>query len=257
MKRLILGITILLVLPCLSVSAAPSAEQQGQVIGTTGWTAAFAQTAGADSVRVLAPYEMRHPAEYELRPSDIDAVAGAKLIVFAGYETMVEKLKSAAGNAEVEVLQIDTRNDLVTIRASVTKIAAALGTTEEAAKNLSEIESFFEQWEKEIQELGLAGAPALVHTHQRPLAAELGFVIEGVFGPGPLEPAQLVELSAKEAKLIIDNWHNQIASPLKESLSEAALVSFINFPGALETHSLHDVLEHNRAALVEAVEDEK
>ena len=219
-------------------------------MATTSWTAAYAELAGAASVRVLAPYEMQHPAEYELKPGDIDAVANARLIVYAGYETMVEKLKGTAGRDEVEILQIDTRNDLATIRAGVERIAEKLSTMDEAAANLARLDEFLDGWKASI---AAAGAPVLVHFFQQPLARELGFEVKGVFGPAPLEPAQIVELSQHDVRLIIDNWHNEIAAPLEETIPAAIRLSWINFPGAEGTKSLLDVLEYNQRALETAL----
>jgi len=250
--RIAVASSALLLAAAPGLGAMPAQEQAAGVIATTAWTAAFVQLAGIEDVRVLAPYEMRHPPEYELKPSDIEAVAHARLIVFAGYETMVEKLKETAGRKDIETLQIDTRNDLATTRASVGKIAAALGTEGVAAENLQELERYFADWRREISELGLAGAPVLVHFFQQPLARELGFEVRGVFGPGPLEPAQIVALSEHEVPLIIDNWHNEISRPLVETIPGALKVSWVNFPGSFDTRSLRDVLEYNRRALVQA-----
>jgi zinc transport system substrate-binding protein len=249
-------LTLILLLAALSgavrLGARPAQEQSGEsetaavVVATTAWTAAFVRLAGLENVSVLAPYEMRHPPEYELKPSDIELVAHARLIVFAGYETMVDKLKDTAGRGAVAVVQIDTRNDLATIRASVGKIAAALHTESVAEENLQALERYFAEWRQEITGLGLSGAPVLVHFFQQPVVQELGFSIKGVFGPGPLEPAQIVALSASQAALIIDNWHNETAGPLAETIRGARRISWLNFPGSFGTRTLMDVLEYNR-----------
>jgi zinc transport system substrate-binding protein len=247
-----------------NLGAMPAQEQRegsealaDGVIATTAWTAAFVRLAGGDEVRVLAPYEMRHPPEYELKPSDIEAVARARLIVFAGYETMVEKLKDTAGRVDITLLQIDTRNDLATVRVSVSRVAAALGTEERATENLRQLEEYFSDWRREIGRLGLAGAPVLVHFFQQPLVRELGFEVKGVFGPGPLEPAQIVTLSDEDVVLIVDNWHNEIGRPFEETVPAARRVSWINFPGSFGTRSLQDVFDYNRRALREIVEQER
>ena len=56
------------------------------VVATTSWTAAYAMAAGAADVYVLAPYEMVHPSEYELRPGDIARLNSSRLIILSiGY----------------------------------------------------------------------------------------------------------------------------------------------------------------------------
>ena len=79
-----------------------------------------------------------------------------------------------------------------------------------------------------------------------PPLKELGFDIKGVFGPGPLEAAQIAKLSALPATFIVDNWHNEASAPLTETMKAARLVSLINFPGPDGTASLLDVLADNR-----------
>ena len=225
--------------------AGPLDKEDSLVVATTSWTAAFARAAGIENIRVLAPYELQHPPEYELRPSDIEAVSRATLIIYAGYEVMVKRLTEAVGAEHVKLVQITTDHRMETIRQSVRKIAGAAGTEERAEKNLREIEAFFDGWKREIA----VGTPVLVHFFQRPLAEELGFEIAGVFGPAPLEARQIAELSGKNPGLIIDNRHNPIGSPLKETLPGVPYVLFINFPGSEEEGSLLDVLRSNREAL--------
>ncbi len=62
-----------LLLACLfaGIAARGFATEELRVVATTPWTAAFALAAGVENVRVLAPYEMQHPPEYELRASDV------------------------------------------------------------------------------------------------------------------------------------------------------------------------------------------
>jgi len=70
-----------------------------------------------------------------------------------------------------------------------------------------------------------------------------------VFGPGPLEAAQITALTPVNARLIVDNWHNEAAAPLRETMKASRYVSLINFPGPGGTKSLFDVLSYNRARL--------
>ena len=228
--------------------AGPLDKEDSLVVATTSWTAAFARAAGIENIRVLAPYELQHPPEYELRPSDIEAVSHAALIIYAGYEVMVTKIVEAVGIDKNKLVQITTDHRLGTIRQSVRKIAAAAGTADKAEVNLGEIETFFDDWKREIS----AGIPVLVHFFQRPLAEELGYEIVGIFGPAPLEARQITDLSGKSPGLIIDNRHSPVAGPLKETLQGVPQVFFRNFPGSEEAGSLLDVLRSNREALKQA-----
>ena len=232
---------------------AESKPQEGKreirVLASTGWTAAFVRAAGFKEVRVLAPYELKHPPEYELKPSDVAAAGEADFIVYAGYERMVTKLLEATGNKKAKLLKITTQNDFATIEASVGIIAAALGTKAAAEKNLAELKAFFDGWKEELRRSGAYGLEAAVHFHQVPLMKDLGFSLAGTFGPGPLEAAKILALAEKKPRLIVDNRHNEIAKPLAESLKTAKVVSLYNFPNSAKTPDLIDLLKTNKAFL--------
>ncbi len=232
-------------------AAAPLSAQQGsaRVIATNSWTAAFAAAAGATDITTLAPSDLRHPAEYELKPSDVAALQGAGLIIDTGFEVMAKKLAEAAGSQDIRMLKIGADYSLPTMRASILAIADLLGTGQKAKQSVAALEEFMSSWKKELASAGLGGAPVVAHVFQQPLIAELGFTVAGVFGPGPLEAAQIARLSPLKARLIIDNWHNEAGGPLRETMKTSRYVSLINFPGPDGTKSLLDVLADNRARL--------
>jgi len=236
-----------------TVSTEPQREESAPVLATTAWTAAFARAAGLSEVGILAPYELAHPAEYELKPSDLRAVAEAELIIFAGYEIMVRRLKDATKDFESKLLQIKTDYSLITLRESISKIASVFGTIEHAEKSIKMIAEIFEDWRNELRKAGLLGAPVLVHLFQKPLAEELGFEVKGVFGPIPIEARQIVTLSQESVRLIIDNGHNPVGIPLRETLPKVPYASFINFPPTKNSSSLLDILNANRRVLAETL----
>jgi zinc transport system substrate-binding protein len=231
-------------------AAAPLSAQQEhtRVIATNSWTAAFAAAAGATDITTLAPSSLRHPAEYELKPSDVASLQGADLIIYTGFEVMA-KLSEAAGSQAIRMLQIGADYSLPTMRASILAIADLLGTGPKAKESVAALEEFMSSWKKELAGAGLGGAPVVAHVFQQPLVAELGFKVAGVFGPGPLEAAQIARLSPTGAKLIVDNWHNEAGGPLRETMKTALYASLINFPGPDGTSSLLDVLADDRAKL--------
>ncbi|MFW6290781.1 MAG: metal ABC transporter solute-binding protein, Zn/Mn family [Spirochaetota bacterium] len=239
MRRFILGIVL------LAVTALAFGQQ---VVASTSWTAAFALAAGAEDVAVLAPYDLTHPPEYELRPTDIRTIMNADLVVYAGYENMVERLLDAAGDADAEALQIMTVHSMQAMTASITAIAEEIDTEERAARNLDSIRTFIADWSQEVAGYGLDEAPVLVHFHQRALAEGLGMNVVGVFGPAPLEARQIDELTKTSPTLIIDNGHNPVAQPVAETTSAPVSVWY-NFPGVDGSRTLLDIFEMNRAAL--------
>ena len=225
------------------------AQQRLRVVATNSWTAALAAAAGAADVVTIAPTDLRHPAEYELKPSDVTVLKGADLIVYTGFEVMAKKLADSAGGQKIRMLQIGADYSLATLRASINAIAAVTGTADKARANIAALEDYMASWKAELDAAGLTGAPVVVHLFQQPLIQELGFTIKGVFGPAPLEAAQITKLSPQKALLIVDNWHNEVGGPLKETMKSSRYVSLINFPGPGGTVTLLDVLAWDRRLL--------
>lgn len=237
----------------ITAVVAPTAFAQQRVLATTPWTAAFAGAAGAAQVELLAPYEMRHPPEYELRATDLPRIERADLVVFAGYETMMERLQRVIGERNLRAVRINTTHTRAVLQESIMAIAAALGTERQAQANLSEIYRFLDDWAAEVRQLELDKRPVLSHMHQAGLLSELGVNVVGTFGPAPLEAQQIARLSAGAPAVIVDNWHNEVAQPFRETVAGVRIASFINFPGNAGTRTLLDVLGHNRNALRQAV----
>ena len=237
----------------LGLAGATAAEQKAlRVVATNTWTAAFARAAGIQDVVTLAPAELRHPAEYELKASDVAALKGADLIVSTGFEVMAARLAEAAGSQNIRIIQIDADYTLSIMRSSLLKLADAAGTLPQARASIAALEEFEASWKEELRARGLAGAPILVHVFQRPLMEELGFTVKGVFGPAPLEAAQIARLSREKVSLVVDNWHNEVAAPLRETLPRVPYASLINFPGPDGTATLLDVMADNRKRLAAA-----
>ncbi|HTO21530.1 MAG TPA: zinc ABC transporter substrate-binding protein [Spirochaetia bacterium] len=233
----------------LLAGAMTAAAEPTRVVATNSWTAAFAAAAGATDIVTLAPPGLRHPAEYELKPSDVAALRGAGLIVYTGFEVMARKLADAAGTQSIRLLKVDADYTVPVLRASINAIADALGTQAVARRNLAELEAFLASWKSELSDAGLGGTPIVVHVFQKPLMEQLGFSVSGVFGPGPLEAAQIARLSPTGARLIVDNWHNEAGGPLRETMKSAGYASLINFPGEDATKTLLDVLKDDRDRL--------
>lgn len=216
-----------------------------QVVATNSWTAAFAQAAGATNIVILAPFEMEHPSEYELRPGDIPKIANASIIVYAGYENMVDRLKKGLNIPEEKLLQIETSYRFATIEKSIMNIANKLGTEDIAQKNLEEIRNILIEGRNKIKEKGVDKHAILVHYFQEPLAVELGIRPMALFGPAPPEAGEIVKFAHSGASLILDNIHNPVGSPIKEVLPNSKLLLLLNFPGMNQTRTLSDVIRYD------------
>lgn len=237
----------------LIVSPWALAQTGSRVVATTPWTAAFAMAAGVQDVHVLAPYEMRHPPEYELRATDVARVQNADLLVFGGYEAMMGRLRDAIGGDTLQMVQIRTDHSRATIVESVMAIARHTGTEAAARVHLQGIVALLDEWRTEVASSGAFRVPVVVHAFQQAIVRELGIEPVAVFGPGPLSARQIAEITAANPALVIDVWHNESAGPLRETLPDAVFVSLINFPGRDGTRTLVDVLRHKRRELAAAL----
>jgi len=240
---------ILLLLAGLS-SCNNNPTSNHSVIATTSWTAAYALAAGAADVSVLAPYEMVHPSEYELRPGDIDRLSKTKLIVYAGYEVMVNQIKTGLNLPEEKLVKISTSYNFAEIEASVMIIAKKLGTEQIAKTNLAEIKQLLSDGRIAVHKSGLDRQPVLVHFFQESFARELGIKPSMIFGPSPPEPRQILEMARTNANLILDNEHNPIGGSTKDILKNGRYLLLLNFPGLHQTRSIADVIRYNTDQLI-------
>ncbi len=217
----------------------------GGIVATNAWTAAYARAAGAENISILAPYEMIHPSEYEMRPGDIARIQKADLILFAGYEVMVDQIKSGLELPDEKMLAITTSYNYEEIVQSVLKIAEKRESEEIARKNLEKIKKVLDYGKKIVRKNGLDTIPTLVHNFQQSFASETGIHPTGVFGPSPPEPRQILLLTRTRPVLIIDNAHTPSGGALLETVENAAYVEWLNFPGLYGTRTLEDVIKYN------------
>ena len=220
------------------------------VVATSSWTAAYAQAAGAENVVVLAPFNMAHPSEYELRPGDIPKLMNATVIVYAGYEVMTEQLQKGLDLSPDKLCLISTEYSYETIAQSVMELAFRLGTENIARENLLEIRGVFDEGKKTVKEKKMEGQRVVVHRFQSSLARELGLEPVVIFGPATPEVSEIAAVSKVNAFLILDNRHNPVGQPFREVIPYALYKQLLNFPGHLGTKTLSDVIRYNVSQIV-------
>lgn len=228
----------------------PKYSTENQVVATNAWTAAYALAAGATDVTVLAPYEMVHPSEYELRAADIERLTKAKFIVYAGYEVMMEEVKTGLEIPAEKLVQITTSYHADQIENSVMMLAKKLGTENLAAGNCKEIRQLLEKGRAAVTNSKFAGQPALVHFFQESFASEINIIPTLVFGPSPPEPRQILEMAKSGAILVLDNAHNPVAGMMIEILDSCEYRLLLNFPGMYHTRTLADVIRYNTDQII-------
>lgn len=235
---------LLLFVSCKGKNTSPESGN-AVVVATSSWTAAYAAAAGAENVVILAPFDMEHPSEYELRPGDIPKLMHAEVVVYAGYEVMTERLKKGLNIPQEKLLLVDTDYSYEAIEKSVLDIAARLETEEIAHKNLSDIRRVFDEGRDAVRKKNMSESPVIVHRFQSSLARELGLVPVVLFGPAAPEASEIVVVSKTQTALVIDNLHNPVGLSFKEVLPAAHYVQLLNFPGLKATRTLTDVIRYN------------
>ena len=180
---------------------APAAHAQ-TAVASTSLTGALARAAGASEVRILTPADVKHPPEYELRPSDLAKFDGATAVVYAGYERMVQKVVEMSKSKGLSVVQVDTTTFPDNFIAQARKIAAALHTEKEE-----------QVWEKRFLETldtfksklaPYAGKKAVVHLHAQGFAKWAGLSVVQVIMPGEISPKAVADAVAKQPDIVID-----------------------------------------------------
>lgn len=217
------------------------------VVASTSWTGGIAEAAGADEVRVLAPFELKHPPEYDYRPSDIAKLTDATLLVYAGYEGFVKKLIEASGIPASKVVTVMTANNPVNLKQQARILAQRLGTEAKEKNWEIQFDKVTGDILKRAKQKNVSKTTALVQQHQVPFAKWLGYDIVGVFSAGELSPTKVMEYANLKPDIIIDNFHNPQGKPIVEVV-KCKYVELINFP-SVKGPSLIELFKENASRL--------
>ncbi|MBR2107387.1 MAG: hypothetical protein IJ937_08980 [Treponema sp.] len=66
----------------LSSSLSCKENKKVKIVASTSWVASIAELAGIDDVPTIAPVNLKHPPEYEIKPMDILKVSQADLFIY-------------------------------------------------------------------------------------------------------------------------------------------------------------------------------
>lgn len=230
----------------LSTSPA-KAENKIIVVASTSWTGAIAEAAGADGVRILAPFELKHPPEYDYRPSDIAQLRSARLLVYGGYEPFVKKLAVAAGLPQERMIVIVTSNDPDNLKKQARFLAEKMGTQKREAAWEKALNKVLADIQKKAKKNKISQKRVLVQKYQVPLVKWLGFDVIGAFNTDELSPNKVMEYAMMKPDMVIDNFHNPQGKPIAE-IAKCDYVAIINFP-SVNARSLIELLKENAAKL--------
>ena len=225
------------------VSGATPPTTSRQVVASTAWVGAMLEAAGLRPIRILAPLELRHPAEYDFRPSDIQYVLAADEVVWAGYEGFVRQLIQAAPIPAERLVAVYTDNTPPRLRQEVAALAERFGTQVWFQGWATRLDVLAGRLQAGARRVNANGIRLAVHVHYKALAEWLGYTVVAEIGMGELTPQRLQAILDAKPDLVIDNWHMPNGAPLQGLVPR--YVGLINFPGPLAPTGLLEVLEYN------------
>ncbi|SES94856.1 hypothetical protein [Anaerobranca gottschalkii] len=224
-------ILLLLAMGCNSNNGQNAKEEESlKIVASTSWTAYMAEAAGAKNVTILAPIELRHPPEYDFKPSDVQAVLEADWVILAGYESFMKKIIEGNNIPEEKIICVITTNTYNNLVEQTRIIAEKLGTTKEQQKWEDEFTQVMEEILAKAEEKGVNNIKVLVHQHHQAFIRSLGYDVLEVFSADELSPAKIGELASLGPNLIIDNYHNPQGKTIAETI-DVPRVELRNFPG--------------------------
>lgn len=200
-----------------------------KVVASTSWVGALAKAAGATDITVIAPASVQHPPDYDPKPSDLTAVAGADYILFAEFDGFATKIKDAAGG-EGKLVPVELENTPAKIKSEVTRLGELFKTSAAATAWLGTFDTEYAKLSGEVKAKLPKPAPAAVsHLFMAYWGDFAGVTVAGTYGPQPVSASQLAELTGKKPGLILANAHLPGANP---DIAGAKRVDIVNYPGA-------------------------
>jgi len=218
------------------------------------------------------------PGHYDVKPSDIEALANSKALFVHNYQQNYQNIVGAIEAAQnpdlvITVLNVTGNWMVPAVQAeAVDKIAQALGEIdpenaayyqERAADREQAILDYGVEVKNRLQDAGVEGIEVICAEMQAGFVGWAGFDIVATFGrPEDLTPAQVADLitQAQEAgvALVIDNLQSgttTLGASMEQDI-DAVAVTISNFPGGLEnTETWEKAIDKNVDLLIAALHE--
>jgi zinc transport system substrate-binding protein len=218
------------------------------------------------------------PGHYDVKPSDIEALANSKALFIHNYQENYENitgLVEAAENPELIITVLNVTGNWMVPQVQAEAVAAiteGLGEVDpenvayyydNAVERVQAILDKGEEVEGELQGAGVEGVKVLCAEMQAGFAGWAGFNITATYGrPEELSTADVEQLvtDAIEAgvALVIDNLQSG-ATATSEAMAQdigAIQVTISNFPGGFEnTETWEKAIDKNVDLLLEALNE--
>ena len=247
------------------------AQEKPVVVATTEILGDFVRKVAEDRVEliVLIPGGMC-PAHYDIRPSDVAAVARAALVLHHGFEPWLEHLVKSSGSKALVVKTGDDWNvppnaiqQVGIVRDALAKILPkdASVMQQNAVAFQKRIEELVGRLLARAQQLNVQEAKVISQAFQAKFVSWLGFSVIGTYPPPERVSAQLflqlVQLGREQkVALVVDNLQSGVGLGARLAFEIGAIsVVLTNFPGAVpNTKDYLEVIAHNGTQMFEALE---
>ena len=209
------------------------------------------------------------PADYDIKPSDIEAVSKAKVLFYHGImgEYWLDDLIEASGNTNLTKIKISgpwntpegAKRYIRWIGGNLSQILG-IDLNETMNAMIEEIDRVSSDIQNEAASLGVNETKVICMQWQASFVSWVGFDVIATYGPPQMlstaDIQNLTETAKKEGvALVIDNLQSgtEVGNTIATECN-AIHVALSNFPGALpQTETLAKMIEHNARELFYAV----
>jgi ABC-type Zn uptake system ZnuABC Zn-binding protein ZnuA len=270
-KVVLLILGVVLIGSGLGLLKVGHAQEKPVVVATTEILGDFVRKIAEDRVDlvVLIPGGMC-PAHYDIRPSDVAAVARAALVLHHGFEPWMENLVKSSGSKALVIKTGDDWNvppNAVQQVGIVQEVLAKILPKESAVLQQNavafqrRIEELAGRLLARAQQLNVQEAKVISQAFQAKFVSWLGFNVVGTYPPPERVSAQLflqlVQLGREQkVALVADNLQSGVGLGARLAFEIGAVnVVLTNFPGAVpNTRDYLEVIAHNGAQMFDALE---
>jgi ABC-type Zn uptake system ZnuABC Zn-binding protein ZnuA len=270
-KVVLLILGVVLIGSGLGLLKVGHAQEKPVVVATTEILGDFVRKIAEDRVDlvVLIPGGMC-PAHYDIRPSDVAAVARAALVLHHGFEPWMENLVKSSRSKALVVKTGDDWNvpPNAVQQVGIVQEALAKILPKESAVLQQNAVAFQRRIEElagrllgRAQQLNVQEAKVISQAFQAKFVSWLGFNVVGTYPPPERVSAQLflqlVQLGREQkVALVVDNLQSGVGLGARLAFEIGAVhVVLTNFPGAVpNTRDYLEVIAHNGAQMFDALE---
>lgn len=268
---IIFGIMVLAILNPL-IGLSESADNQQPVVCTTSILTHLTEEIGQEFITVttIAPAGMC-PAHFDIKPSQIQAVREAKILISHNFEPWIENLLTSADNTNIERLVLaGPWNTPASAMEKINQISDALSKQfpENEPQFHLNAQNFIESIKRDADvmkskadQLNVSQFKVIASFHQASFVEWLGFDIVTTYpSPETISTKQFLELlligKREKVDLIVDNLQSgtDFGAKLASDLNSTQAI-LTNFPGLIpQTESLAEMLSYNAEQLFNTIE---